>query len=125
MAYGDRFYRKAREKLEAHVGEPVEVIGWAARTGAMNAVIANQLGLGGMAPRGRMVAAGGEQGAKLPLNFLVALTPTALRVFRFRRGWTGIRIKKELGALPREGLELSIEDAKATKRFHLRATDGS
>jgi hypothetical protein len=107
------------------------VLGWAARTGAMNSVIAGQLAratgvTGGSAvPRDHMTAAGGEQGSRLPVSFFVALTPTALRVFKFRRGWTGVKVKKELGALPRDGLVLAVDDAGITKRFQLQATDGS
>jgi hypothetical protein len=137
MAFGDRFYEKAKQKVEARVGEPVEVIGWASRTGAMGAVIAGEIargidvaggdpiGLGAAIPSGRMVAAGGEKGSRLPINFLVVLTPTALRVFSIRKTWTGVKVKKELGTLPREGLSLAAADAKITKRFQLQGADGS
>ena len=37
MALGDRFYAKAKHKVEERVGEPVEVLGWASRSGAMGA----------------------------------------------------------------------------------------
>ena len=40
MAWGDGFYRKATERIEQRIGEPVEVIGWASRSGAMGAVVA-------------------------------------------------------------------------------------
>ena len=40
------------------------------------------------------------KGTRLPMNFMVALTPTAFRVFKIRKTWTGVKIKKELGALP-------------------------
>jgi hypothetical protein len=137
MALGDGFYRKAKAKIEGQIGEPVEVLGWASRSGAMGAVIGgellrgvdvaggNPIGLGTSIPRGNMVAPGGEKGAKLPMNFLVALTPTALRVFALRKTWTGLKLKKELGTLPREGLRLSVEEGGITKRFQLASADGS
>ena len=136
-ALGDGFYRKARAKIEAQIGEPVEVLGWASRSGAMGAVIGgellrgvdaaggNPIGLGASVPRGHMVAPGGAKGARLPVNFLVALTPNALRVFALRKTWTGLKLKKELGALPREGLQLSVDAGGMTKRFKLDAADGS
>jgi hypothetical protein len=137
MAWGDGFYRKAAEKVEARVGEPVELIGWASRSGAMGAVIAGtvlrgaETALGGgavngvAAPRGRMQAGGGDKGARLPMNFLVALTPTALRVFGVRKTWTGVKLKSELGTLPREGLRAAVEDGGVTKRFRFDGADGS
>ncbi len=55
-----------------------------------------------------------------------ALRPAAaLRVFSLRKGWAGVKIKKELGTLPRDGLLLAVEEAGIRKRFHLQATDGS
>jgi len=137
MAWGDGFYRKAREKVEQRTGEPVEVIGWASRSGAMGAVIAgtalrgaevaagSPIQSGVAAPRGRMQAGGGEQGARLPMNFMVALTPTAFRVFKIRKTWTGLRLKKELGSLPRDGLQVEIADGGVVKRFRLSGADGS
>jgi hypothetical protein len=46
MAWGDAFYRKATEQVEAHIGEPVELIGWASRSGAMGSVIAGTVARG-------------------------------------------------------------------------------
>jgi hypothetical protein len=137
MALGDRFYRKAREKIEKRTGEPVEVIGWASRSGAMGAVIAgtalrgaetvadSPVVAGAAAPRGRMRTAEGGKGARLPMNFMVALTPSAFRVFKVRKTWTGLRLKGELGALPRQGLRVEIEDGGITKSFRLQGADGS
>ena len=137
MAWGDGFYRKARAKVEQRTGETVEVIGWASRSGAMGAVIAgtalrgaeaaagSAVQAGVAAPRGRMQAGGGEQGARLPMNFMVALTPTAFRVFKIRKTWTGLKLKKELGSLPRKGLHVEIEDGGIVKRFRLAGADGS
>jgi hypothetical protein len=137
MAMGDRFYSKARAKVEERTGEPVEIIGWASRSGAMGAVIAGQvlrgvdaaggnpIGLGTSIPAGRMSAPGGGKGARLPLNFLVALTPNGMHLFGVRNGWTGVKLKKELGVLPRDGLRLATKDGGITKQFHLQSGDGS
>lgn len=137
MALGDGFYRKAKAKIEARVGEPVEVLGWASRSGAMTAVLAgtvlrgaetalgSAVASGTAVPGGRIRDADGGKGARLPINFLVALTPTALRVFAIRKTWGGLKLKKELGALPRAGLRLQVEDATVVKRFRLDGADGS
>jgi hypothetical protein len=137
MAWGDGFYRKAREKIENRIGEPVEVIGWAGRSGATAAVLAgaalrgaetamdSAVVAGAAAPRGRMQTGGAGKGTRLPMNFMVVLTPTAFRVFKIRKTWTGLKIKEELGALPREGLQVEIDDAGINKYFSLKGADGS
>ena len=137
MALGDRFYSKAKASVEAGIGEPVEIVGWASRSGAMGAVIAGQLvrgvdvaggnpiGLGATIPGDRITGPGGSKGPKLPVNFLVVLTPSALRVFKIRNGWTGVKVKEELAVMPRAGLRLSIADGGIVKRFRLDAADGS
>jgi hypothetical protein len=137
MAWGDRFYAQAGKKVEGRVGEPVELITRASRPGAMGALIAGQvargvdaagpdpIGLGGAAPRGHMIAPGGAKGARLPMSFLIALTPSAVRVFTVRQGWTGVKVKRELGVLPRSGIRLSIADGGVVERFRLDAADGS
>lgn len=137
MAWGDGFYRKAAEKVQARIGEPVELIGWASRSGAMGSVIAGTVARGAAtaidsaivtgvsAPRGRMQAEQGAKGARLPMNFMVVLTPTALRAFKVRKGWTGTKVKQELGALPREGLRVDVQDGGVTKQFRLDGADGS
>ncbi len=133
MALGDSFDAKASEKIEQQIGEPVEVLGWASRTGAMGAVVTGKIvggagvALGGDGssfmgiPGDRMQTGDRGKGVKLPINFMVVLTPTALRVLKISKGWTGLKIKGELGTLPREGLGLAIEDAKVTKQFQLAA----
>jgi hypothetical protein len=131
MAWGDGFYRKAKAKVEARTGEPVELISMASRTGAMDAFIegkfeSDDLGAQeGLAPRARMQTAAGADGQRLPTTFMVALTPTAFRVFKFRRSWFGLKITKELGALPRAGLRLDTNDSGVVTNFHLTGTDGS
>ena len=136
MAWGDGFYRKARRKIEDRIGEPVEVIGWASRTGAMGAMLASTAlrgaetamdgavvtGVG--APGGRMRTGAAGKGTRLPMNFMVALTPSALRVFKIRKTWTGVRIKKEVGAIAREGLGVEISDGGISKRFQLEGAQG-
>jgi hypothetical protein len=137
VAWGDRFYNKLKEKVEQRIDEPVEVIGVASRSGAMGALVAgtalrgaetvmsSPIVSGSKTPSGRMRTGDGGKGSRLPLNFVVALTPTALRVFKWRKTWFGSKIKKELGALPREGLQLAVSDGAIVKKFRLEHPDGS
>jgi hypothetical protein len=76
-------------------------------------------------PGAKMRAHDGGKGIPLPMNFMVALTPTAFRVFKIRKTWTGLKIKKELGTLPRDGLQVETTDGGVTKTFSLNGTDGS
>ena len=46
-------------------------------------------------------------------------------MFKIRKTWAGLRLKKELGALPRQGLRLQIDDGGVTKHFRLQGADGS
>lgn len=137
MAAGERFYLQAAKKIEARIGEPVELIGWASRSGALGAVVAGTVLRGAetaldsgiisgvAAPRGRMRTDAAGRGARLPMNFMVVLTPNAFRVFKIRKTWTGVKIKTELGVLPRGGLRAEIADGAMTKRFRLDGADGS
>jgi hypothetical protein len=137
VAWGDRFYAKLQQKVEQRVGEPVDVIGVGSRCGSMNALIAgtalrgaetlmgSPIVAGSAAPRGRMRAAEGGKGVRLPMSFIVALTPSALHVFKWRKTWFGSKVKKELGSIPRDGLQLEISDSGVVKRFVLTGPDGS
>jgi hypothetical protein len=137
MAWGDRFYSKLTAKVEQRLGEPVDVIGIGSRCGSMNALIAgtalrgvesamgSPIVAGAKAPGGRLQTTESGKGARLPMSFLVALTPTGMHVFKWRKTWFGTRVKKELGVIPRDGLQLQVSDRGAVKRFELAHPDGS
>lgn len=136
MAWGDRFYRKLTDKVEQRVGEPIEVIGIGSRCGATNAVISggalsgaeSALGsavvAGSKAPSGRLRTPEPGKGVRLPMSFVVALTPTALHVLKWHKTWFGVKVNKELGVIPRAGLRLEVSDRGIVKRFHLTRPDG-
>jgi len=137
VAWGDRFYSKLQTKVEQRVGEQVDVIGVGSRCGSMNALIAgtalrgvesvmgSPIVAGSKAPSGRVQTAQGGKGVRLPMSFIVALTPTSLHIFKWRKTWFGSRVKKELGVIPREGLQLEVSDHGVVKRFVLSHPDGS
>lgn len=137
MAWGDRFYAKLQQKVEQRLGEQVEAIGVGSRCGSMNALIAgtalrgaetvmgSPIIAGAKAPGGRLRTPDAAKGVRLPMSFVVALTPTALHVFKWRKTWFGTKVKKELGVIPREGLQLEISDRGVVKRFTLTHPDGA
>ena len=131
MALGDRFYRKARDKVEVRTGEQVELISMASRTGRDERIRRGQARLSrSRYARGRGTAfTDANQRWRQrwpPANDLHGRSyPTAFRVFKFRRSWFGLKITKELGALPRQGLRLETNDAGMVKHVHLAGADGS
>jgi hypothetical protein len=100
------------------------VLGGAVMRGA-EAAADSAIVTGTSVPGGKMQAGDGGKGVRLPMNFMVALTPTTFRVFKIRKTWTGLKVKKELGSLPRGGLQAEISDGGVTKNFSLHGTDGS
>jgi hypothetical protein len=136
VAWGDRFYSKLQPKVEQRLGEQVEVLGVGSRCGAMNAVIAgtalrgaesvvgSPIIAGAKVPAGRLGTSAGGKDVRLPMSFVVALTPTSVHVLKWRKTWLGTKVKKELGAIPRDGLQLEVSDHGVVKRFVLAHPDG-
>jgi hypothetical protein len=125
MAYGDRYYRKASAAVEKRVGEPPVRVGLASRPGATSAVLQGEL-LGAIGVTGGLRAPGGsitrENGkdTRLPTSFLVAVTPTRVHVFKYRNGWFGVRLKRELGVFERDGLVVDVQGT-GMRRFTLHS----
>jgi hypothetical protein len=126
----ESYFKNATARVEKLTGESVLAIGFCNRVGSMGAVIASagqELATGGelggfTAPRGSLVKDGKK--VRLPLNFIVAVTPTSVHVYKHRMFWGRVKIKRELGSFDRGGLEVAVEDAKLTKRFALRSPSG-
>jgi hypothetical protein len=133
MGIGQRYEDNAKVAVAKLVDEPVLGIAFANRSGAMGALVAGevvglaQAGLGGgattggrMAPRGS-IGREGDKKTRLPLNFLVAITPTRVHVYKHKMFWGSVKIKGELGVFERAGLEVEVKDGRLTKQFHLHS----
>ena len=120
MALGDRYIRSATAAVEKRVGEPPLRIAFASRPGATGAMLTGELtGVGTLAPRGKIKRENGKD-TRLPTNFLVAVTPTRVYVFKHRMLWGSVKIKGELGVFDRDGLVVDVS-GKAMKRFTLHS----
>ncbi|MDX6514171.1 MAG: hypothetical protein QOE36_3675, partial [Gaiellaceae bacterium] len=119
MALGDRYLRSATAAAERLTGDRILRVAFAARPGAMAAFVGGQLagageGLGstgGRAPGAKIMRDEGKD-TKLPANFLLAVTPTRIHVYKHRMGYGRVKIKGELGVFDREGLEVDVQEGK-------------
>jgi hypothetical protein len=130
MAWGDKTYEKFVDAVRQRTGEDVVRVGWASRPGATAAVVQGELvggaaslagGLGPLGvsiPRGRIHREGGKD-TKLPVSFLVAVTREHVYVYKFTKGWFGVKLKQELGAFDRDGLQVGVHAGKVMRQFTL------
>lgn len=93
MALGDRYLENATKAVAELIDEEVLMIAFGSRAGSMNAVLAGQVlrgaeaGLGGdgitgvSMPRGAIERADAKK-TRLPTNFILAVTPANIHVYR-------------------------------------------
>jgi hypothetical protein len=132
MGLGESYIANAKKAVAAVVGEEVLNVSFANRSGSLNAVLAGQvlrgaeIGLGGdgitgvAVPRGAIKREGAKK-TRLPMNFLVAVTPARIHIYKHKMFWGSVKLKGELGVFEREGLEITIEDRGLTKQFALNS----
>jgi hypothetical protein len=130
MGLGDKYIANAKKAVAAVVDEEVLNVSFANRSGSMNALLAGQvlrgaeMGLGGDGitgvgmPRGSIKREGAKK-TRLPTNFIVAVTPKHIHIYKHKMFWGSVKLKGELGVFDREGLEVTIETRGLTKQFSL------
>ncbi|MDX6689915.1 MAG: hypothetical protein QOG15_1372 [Solirubrobacteraceae bacterium] len=135
MALGDRYIANAKKAVAAIVDEEVLNVSFASRSGSMNAVLAGQVlrgaevGLGGdgitgvAVPRGAIEREGAKK-TRLPMNFIIAVTPKHIHVYKHKMLWGTVKLKGELGVFERERLEVTVETRGITKQFSLVSPAG-
>lgn len=109
MGLGDKYIENGAKAVQAVVTEPVLFVTFGSRVGSMQAVIGGVLGDGGAAPRDKVHRPGGKD-TKLPMNFLVAVTQSAVLVYEHKMFWGRIKLKGQLAAFPRAGLHVQWGD---------------
>ena len=110
--------------VQAVVPEPVLAVGVLSRPGAMGATVAGQLSGGAwlvMNHRGKKRAGG------LPLNVVLALTPTSVYVFNYRPGYGGkLRVKAPVAVWRRDTFVATIDQpGTLAARVHFHFVDGT
>ncbi len=112
MALGDRYLASAQKAAEKRLGEPVLLVAFGSRTGAMRALaIGAAIGIGGMAPGDKIHRPGGKD-TRLPLNFLIVVTARQVHLYRYKMLWGRTKIKKDLGTFERAGLHVEVGDGR-------------
>jgi hypothetical protein len=127
-----RYLKNATAAAAKRTGEEILGVAFCNRAGSMRALVAGevlQLGeaaLGGgavagiNAPAGAIQREGGKK-TRLPLNFVVAITPARVHVFKHRMFWGSVKLKSELGVFDRAGLQVGVRDGAITKQFMLHS----
>jgi hypothetical protein len=75
--------------------------------------------MGARAPGSRIRREGGKD-TRLPMSFLVAVTPARIHVYKIRRWWGWITISRELAVFDRDGLIVDVSGDRM-KRFTLHS----
>ena len=114
---------KYRDSIQPHVDEEVLAVGGFRTTGAGTKYAISKMQVGALA-YGAASMIGKKKAGGLPTQFLLAVTPTKLRAFKYRTKRNGVAVKDEVGAWDRAGLEVSTERLQTTTRVTLKWADG-
>ncbi|MBA3339062.1 MAG: hypothetical protein H0T54_04825 [Geodermatophilaceae bacterium] len=127
MSIAESMIRQAREKAGQRLDEPVVDAVLVNRLGTLSAIVASTaFGLATDGSGGAWVAKDGihRAGAKptpLPPAFMVAVTTTQIHVFTVSMFMGRLKVKKEIGAFERAGLQVAVEDTSLVTVFRMRA----
>ena len=102
--------------LVATTGQPVGSMASLFRAEAFN-LATTAIDPGGVRISGRSrgkVHQAGLKDVRLPTSFAVAITPTSVYFYKWKPFWGRVKIKKQLLAVPRDGLTVSITKGRAT-----------
>lgn len=112
-----------RETVQAAVpNEQVLCVGVLSRPGGMSGAL-----LSHVSPAAAMIKnhSGKSASGKLPMNVVVAATPTRVLFFNFKPKMTSIKLKELVRELPRAGTTLSLEPGTMATRVTFHLGDGS
>jgi hypothetical protein len=118
----EEYRAKYREAVLPHVDEEVLAVGTFRTTGsgqkfAISKMQAGALVYGAASKLGRARAGG------LPSQFLLAVTPTKLRAFKYKLKSKGVEARQEVAAWDRAGLKVELERLTMTTRVTLAWPD--
>ena len=117
------YRQKFRDTVQPHVDEEVLAVGTFRTTGsgtkyAISKTQAGALVYGATSLLGRKRAGG------LPGQFLLAVTPAAVRAFKYRMKRNGVAVKEEVAAWDRDGLTVETKRLQTTTRVTLTTGGG-
>jgi hypothetical protein len=118
----EEFRTKFREAVMPHVDEDILAVGTFRTTGsgtkfAISKLQAGALVYGAASKLGRARASG------LPNTFLLVVTPTKLRAFKYKLKGRGVQVREEVAVWDRAGLKVTTSPMQTTTRVTLEWPD--
>ncbi len=114
----DEFRTKFREAVMPHVSEDILAVGTFRTTGSGTKFAVSKL-QAGAAVYGAVSKLGRARAGGLPNTFLLVVTPTKLRAFKYKLKGRGVDAKQEVAVWDRTGLTVKTDRLQTTSRVTL------
>ena len=114
----EEFRTKFREAVMPHVDEEILAVGTFRTTGSGTKFAVSKL-QAGAAVYGAVSKLGRARAGGLPNTFLLVVTPTKVRAFKYKLKGRGVEAKQEVAAWDRAGLTVKTDPMQTTTRVTL------
>lgn len=118
----EEFRTKFREAVMPHVDEDILAVGTFRTTGSGTKFAISKL-QAGAAIYGAASKLGRARAGGLPNTFLLVVTPTKLRAFKYKLKGRGVQAREEVAAWDRAGLSVTTSPMQTTTRVTLEWPD--
>ena len=118
----EEFRTKFREAVMPHVDEEILAVGTFRTTGSGTKFAVSKL-QAGAAVYGAVSKLGRARAAGLPNTFLLVVTPTKVRAFKYKLKGRGVDAKQEVASWDRAGLTAKTDPMQTTTRVTLEWPD--
>ena len=114
----EEFRTKFREAVMPHVDEEILAVGTFRTTGSGTKFAVSKL-QAGAAVYGAVSKLGRARAGGLPHTFLLAVTPTKVRAFKYKLKGRGVEARQEVASWDRAGLTVKTDPLQTTTRVTL------
>ena len=118
----EEFRTKFREAVMPHVDEEILAVGTFRTTGSGTKFAVSKL-QAGAAVYGAVSKLGRARAGGLPNTFLLVVTPTKVRAFKYKLKGRGVDAKQEVASWDRAGLTVKTDPMQTTTRVTLEWPD--
>ena len=118
----EEFRTKFREAVMPHVDEDILAVGTFRTTGSGTKFAVSKL-QAGAAVYGAVSKLGRARAGGLPNTFLLVVTPTKLRAFKYKLKGRGVQAREEVATWDRAGLTVKTDPMQTTTRVTLEWPD--
>ena len=118
----EEFRTKFREAVMPHVDEDILAVGTFRTTGSGTKFAVSKL-QAGAAVYGAVSKLGRARAGGLPNTFLLVVTPTKLRAFKYKLKGRGVQAREEVATWDRAGLTVKTDPMQTTTRVTLEWRD--